>query len=273
MSSTASAPSSPSSEEGPRFRVGPVRVFFLVLLLALTWMISLVFYLPAGWVWAQVSADIELPSQVEVGAVSGTVWSGSVIVRTMGKPVSVSWRLEPGSAIYGFIPLEWEATTSGSHAEGSITAMFEGHLRFLMREARIDLAEITSLGGPLERVRVPGVMELESIFVVWGPDKGLQDVRGRGHWPGGSVTWPMGGSTRQSQMPPLEGVLKQRQKDAVLTISDREEGITGVEAVLAHNGYASLEVRKHWVDLIGLDVAANAQPDEVVFNVRRQVLP
>lgn len=273
MSSTAPASSSPSSEEAPRFRVGPVRGFFLVLLLVVTWIAALVVYLPAGWVWAQVSPAIKLPGQVEVGAVSGTVWSGAAMVRVMSKPVGFSWHLEPESAIHGFVPLEWEATTSGSRAEGSITAMLEGHLRLLMREARIDLGEITALGGPLERVRVPGVMELESVFVVWGPETGLRDVRGRGRWPGGTVTWPMGRTTRQSNMPALEGVLKQERKNLVLTIADREEGITGVKAILEHNGYAKLEVRKHWVDLIGLDVAANAKPDEVVFNVRRRVLP
>ena len=273
MSSTASASLSPPSGNDPRFRVGPVRGFFLVLVFVFVWILSLVVYLPAGWVWARIAPELTLPEQVEVGAVTGTVWSGDVLLRAMGKPVRVGWRLEPASALYGFVPLEWEASTSGSHAEGSITAMFEGHLRFLLREARIDLGEITALGGPLERVRVPGIMELESVFLVWGPETGLMDARGRGRWPGGSVTWPMGGRTRQSQMPPLEGDLNRRQQSLVLSIADRENGITGVELALRQDGYANLEVRKHWVDLIGLDVAANAEPDEVVFNARRRVLP
>ena len=273
MNSTARASSSPSPGEGLRFRVGAVRGFGLALLLVITWVTALVVYLPAGWVWAEVSPGIELPRQVEVDAVSGSVWSGAAMVRVMDKPVSFSWRLKPGSIIYGFIPLEWEATTARSHAEGSITATLEGHLRFLMREARVDLAEITALGGPLERVRVPGVMALETVLLVWGPETGLREVRGSGQWPGGTVTWPMGSTTRQSRMPALEGVLTRKQKDLVLAISDREEGITGVRAVIDHNGYANLEVFKHWVDLIGLDVAANADADEVVFNARRRVLP
>jgi len=49
-----------------------------------------------------------------------------------------------------------------------------------MREAQIDLAEITAMSGPLERVRVPGIMELESVFVVWDQDEGLVDARGGG---------------------------------------------------------------------------------------------
>lgn len=272
MSSTAQASTSAPSEDAGRFRVGPVRGFLLVLLFVVTWLVALVVYLPAGWVWAQASRGIDLPEQVEVASVGGTLWSGTAVIRALGKPVSISWHLEPASAIYGFIPLEWEANTTGSRAEGSLTAVFEGRLRFLMREARIDLAEVTAMGGPLERVRVPGIMELESVFLVWDPDEGLVDARGRGQWPGGPVTWPMGGRTQQSNLPPLEGVLKQRDQGVVLSITDREQGITGVEATLDRDGYASLELRKHWIDLLGLDFAANAEPDEVVFNVRRRIL-
>lgn len=273
MSSTSEAPSTAAPDAPRRFRVGPVKGFLLVLLLVVTWMIALVVYLPAGWIWAQVSPRIDLPAQVEVGSVSGTLWSGTALVRALGKPVSVSWRLEPASAIYGFIPLEWEANTTNSRAEGSLTAMLEGRLRFLMREASIDLAEITSMGGPLERVRVPGMLELESIFVVWDPDEGLVDARGRGQWPGGPVSWPMGGGTRQSNLPPLEGLLKRRDQGLVLSITDSEEDMTAVEVTLDDQGYANLALRKHWINLLGIDFAANAEPDEVVFDARQRILP
>ena len=238
----------------------------------LTWVVALVVYLPAGWVWAQSSRGIDLPEQIEVASVSGTLWSGTAIIRALGKPVSVGWHLEPASAIYGFVPLEWKANTANSRAEGSLTAVFDGRLRFLMREAQIDLAEITAMSGPLERVRVPGIMELESVFVVWDQDEGLVDARGRGQWPGGPVSWPMGGRLQQSNLPPLEGVLKQRDQGVVLSIMDHEQGITGVEATLDNDGYASLALRKHWINLLGLDFAANAEPDEVLFNVRRRIL-
>jgi|AntDeeMinimDraft_4_1070355.scaffolds.fasta_scaffold00347_6 general secretion pathway protein N len=272
MSSTAPASTSAPSEDAGRFRVGPVRGFLLILLLVLTWVVALVVYLPAGWVWAQSSRGIDLPEQIEVASVSGTLWSGTAIIRALGKPVSVGWHLEPASAIYGFVPLEWKANTANSRAEGSLTAVFDGRLRFLMREAQIDLAEITAMSGPLERVRVPGIMELESVFVVWDQDEGLVDARGRGQWPGGPVSWPMGGRLQQSNLPPLEGVLKQRDQGVVLSIMDHEQGITGVEATLDNDGYASLALRKHWINLLGLDFAANAEPDEVLFNVRRRIL-
>jgi len=45
-----------------------------------------------------------------------------------------------------------------------------------------------------------------------------------------------------------------------------------VEATLDNDGYASLALRKHWINLLGLDFAANAEPDEVLFNVRRRIL-
>ncbi len=260
----------PEQEAPRRFRLGPLRIFLLLLLLALTWAVAMVVYLPAGWVWHQARDVVTLPPEVEVHAVSGSLWAGDMQVSHSGFPVRLSWQLDVRPLIHGFVPLEFDLVMPNSRAEGSITATIEGHLRVLLRHAEVDLDRITAMEA-LEGVSVGGMMELESFFVVWSREEGWLDARGRGQWPGGSVSWPMGGRTERATLPALEGNLRLDQQDLILEISDQESEQIGVTATLEPSGYADLALRKHWVDLLGLDFAPDEEPDAVLFNMRQQL--
>ncbi len=264
----------PSTEQAhPRFRLGPLRAFLLILLLVLTWLTALVVYLPAGWAWAQIAREFPMPDTVAVQQVGGTVWSGDASLRARGVPLRLSWQLEPGSIIHGFVPLEWQLRSPGSSAEGSVTAMLDGGVRVLLRHARLDLEEITAHDLGVQPLRVPGVATLESFFGVWDPETGLGQLQGRGQWPGGAVTWPMGNQPRQSNMPALEGRLTSTNGQPEFILMEQGTSNPALRAVLEESGRARLELYKRWVDFLGLDFAPNAAPGDVVFRASQQVMP
>lgn len=264
---------SSAGAEHPRFRVGPLRLFLLVLLFVMTWLVALVVYLPAGWVWAQVAREVAVPDVVEVQQVGGTVWSGDAWLRVQGLPLRLSWQLQPGSLIHGFVPLEWRLHSPGSEAEGSVTAMLDGRVRMLLRRARVDLEEITAHDLGIQPLRIPGVMTLESFFGVWGPEQGFGSFQGKGQWPGGSVTWPMGGQPRQSRMPPIEGHLTSNNGQPELVLMEQGTSDPAVRLVVDASGRAEVELYKRWIDFLGLDFAPDAAPGDVVFRVSQQVAP
>lgn len=264
---------SSSGNEPPRFRVKPLRFFFLVLVLVITWMVALVIHLPAGWVWAQVARQVPVPEVVEVQQVGGTVWSGDAWLHVQGLPLRLSWQLQPGSVIHGFVPLEWRLQSRGSRAEGSVTTMLDGRVRVLLRHARVDLAEITAHDLGVKPLRVPGVVTLESFFGVWDPERGLSDFQGQGQWPGGTVTWPMGNQVRQSGMPPIEGQLTSSNGQPELVLMEQGSSQPAVRVLLDAGGRAQVELYKRWIEFLGLDFAPGAAPGDVVFRVSQQVAP
>ncbi|MGM0451140.1 MAG: type II secretion system protein N [Pseudomonadota bacterium] len=262
-----------TGKEQSRFRVGPLRAFLLVLLLALTWLTALVVYLPAGWAWAQVARQVPVPDAVAVQQVGGTVWSGDAWLNVQGVPLRLSWQLQPGSIIYGFLPLEWRLRSPGSSAEGSVTTMLDGSVRMLLRSAEVDLEEITAHDLGIGPLRVPGIVTLESFFGVWDPETGLGELQGRGQWPGGNVTWPMGNQPRQSNMPALEGQLTSNNSQPELVVMEQGTSDPALRVVVDASGSAQVELYKRWTDFLGLDFAPDAAPGDVVFRASQQVAP
>lgn len=271
-SSPQNTESSPDAEPF-RFRVGAVRGFLLVLLLLVTWGGALVVYLPAGWVWSQAARHVPVPEEVNVQQVGGTLWSGDAWLSLQGLPLRLSWQLQPRSVIHGFVPLEWRVHSPGSEAEGSITTMLDGRVRILLRRARLDMAEVTARNLGIQPLRVPGVVTLESFFAVWDPARGFGDYQGRGQWPGGNVTWPMGGQPRQSSMPPLEAQLTSNNGQPELVLMEQETSEPAVRLVVDAGGRAQVELYKRWINFLGLNFAPDAEPGDVVFRASQQVAP
>lgn len=274
MRKPSSQNTEPSTEQvHPRFRIGPLRAFLLILLLVLTWLVALVVYLPAGWAWAQIARQVPIPESVAVQQVGGTVWSGDAGLTVRGVPLRLSWQLQPGSIIHGFVPLEWRLRSPGSSAQGSVTTMLDGRVRMLLRRAELDLEKITAHDLGIGQLHIPGVVTLESFFGVWDPDTGLEELQGQGQWPGGNVTWPMGNQPRQSSMPALEGRLTRNKGRPELVLMEEGTTAPALRAVLDKGGRARLELYKRWTDFLGLDFAPDAAPGDVVFRVSQKVAP
>ena len=79
------------SDAEPKTFLRPGKVFLLLLLGALVYLLSLVFLVPAGWVWQQASAHVSLPPQMQVRQVAGKVRVGEAGALVVGLPLRVDW--------------------------------------------------------------------------------------------------------------------------------------------------------------------------------------
>lgn len=269
------APSSAPASE-PVFRLGAWRIVLLSLLLVLVWAVSLVVFLPVGWAWQQASPYVRLPPDVRVENVAGRLWGGTAQVRwRQDLSLQLGWTLQLSSLRHGFLPLEWQLSTGRSSAEGSLTGTRDQQLRFLLRRGQFDLEELTRLAN-IDNVQAGGVVTLQSLFVIWSEDNGWSEATGRGHWPGGVVTWPMAGQVEQSRLPPLKADMSMQQGDLLVRLQDQAESRTAIALSMpATEPVVEVAIRRHWLDLLGLQFGSGNgnNPDEVVFNVRHSLTP
>ncbi|TVP59287.1 MAG: hypothetical protein EA349_03315 [Halomonadaceae bacterium] len=259
-----------------RFRLGPLRIVLLTLLLIMVWAVSMVVFLPVGWAWQQASPYVTLPPQLRIDNVAGRVWDGSARVHwEQDLSLQLGWALDLKALRHGFLPLEWRLSTGRSSAEGSLTGTRDLQLRFLLRQGRFDLDEITRVAN-VDNVQASGVVTLESLFVIWSEDHGWSEATGRGHWPGGVVTWPMAGQIEQNRLPALKADMSMNQGDLLVRLQDQVESRTAISLVMpATEPVLEVAIRRHWLDLLGLQFGSGngSDPDEVVFNVRHSLAP
>lgn len=258
-----------------RFRLGPLRIVLLFLLLLLVWSTSMVVHLPVGWAWQQVSPRVPLPPQVQVEDVAGRLWEGTARVNWQELSVQLAWSLQLSALRHGYLPLEWRLASGHSRLEGSLTGTTEQKLRILLRRGEVDLEEVTRLAG-VDNVSAGGIMTLENLFVVWSEEGGWSEASGRASWPGGPVTWPMSGQVEQAQLPPLKADMTMEQGDLKVRLQDQAQSRTAVSLVMpASQPVVEVAIRRHWLDLLGLQFGSENgnDPDEVLFNVRHNLAP
>ncbi|MDX1589436.1 MAG: hypothetical protein R3296_10910 [Oleiphilaceae bacterium] len=258
-----------------RFRLGPVRIVLLLLLLLLVWATSMVVYLPVGWVWHQASPHVPLPPQVRVEDVAGRLWDGTARIHWQDLSVQLGWSLQLSALRHGQLPLEWRVVSGPSRLEGSLTGTRDRQLRLQVRRGEIDLGQATRIAA-VQNVSVGGVVTLENLLVVWSEQGGWSEATGRGRWPGGLVTWPMGGQVQRAQLPPLKADITMEQGDIRMRLQDQAESRTAVTMVMpAAEPVVEVAIRRHWLDLLGLRFGSENgnDPDEVLFNVRHNLAP
>lgn len=136
------------------FRLG--KLMGLLLLGLVTYLVALVIWVPAGWLWQQASGHVRLPSQVSVRQVSGTLWEGAAGLEVLGYPVRVTWGLGAPSLTGLSLPLEVRLDSVRSHLEGHLTLTWPG-AGSLDARGRVDVAEFEDLirrsGGAHDRGR------------------------------------------------------------------------------------------------------------------------
>ncbi|WP_372966562.1 type II secretion system protein N, partial [Marinobacter sp.] len=94
------------------------KIVLLVLLGLFVFGVTLVVRVPVGWVWYRLSDQIQLPSQVRVEQVSGTLWRGAAKVNAAGFPVRVQWQFDWPSVTEMTLPIEFSVSSSQSRLEG-----------------------------------------------------------------------------------------------------------------------------------------------------------
>ncbi|KMQ74992.1 type II secretion system protein N [Marinobacter subterrani] len=252
----------------------PGKVFLLLFLGALVYLASLVFLVPAGWVWQQASGYVPLPAEVQVQQVAGTLWDGEAGVVVAGFPLRVDWRLQAPSVTSLELPLNIVVESSQSSLEGDVTLGWPASAR-LDASGRVTVAEFEELIRQSGGAMIEGDVTIDRLEMAWA-DNRLTRADGLGRWEGGLVTWPMGDQRGQAEFPPMQATLDTvdaGQGGVSLTIARQGGDGPAADATILWNGMMELRVYKRMVDLAGQSWPDSASPGDVVFRVRQPLIP
>ncbi|MBZ2168396.1 type II secretion system protein N [Marinobacter sp. F4216] len=251
------------------FRFG--KVLLLVLLAAVVYLGALLVWVPAGWVWSQVSNQIQLPQQVNVRQVSGQIWDGAAGLDVAGFPLRVSWELGLPSLTDLSMPVDISVASSQSLLEGNVTIGWPASAELDAR-GRVVVSEFEDLIRRSGGAMIEGNVTIDRLNVLWA-DNRIQRADGIGRWPGGQVSWPMGNQTGQARFPPMQAELDTTQGGIELIVEEQDGSGPAAEANVLWNGMLEVRVYKRMVDLAQQPWPDTASPDDVIFRVRQPLLP
>ncbi|GBO87207.1 hypothetical protein MSSD14B_08750 [Marinobacter salsuginis] len=249
----------------------PGKVFLLLLLGALVYLLSLVFLVPAGWVWQQASAHVSLPPQVQVRQVAGKVWDGEAGVVVAGFPLRVDWRLHMPSVTNLQWPMTISVESSQSSLDGDVTIGWPASAQ-LDASGRVMVAEFEDLIRQSGGAMIEGEVMIDRLTMAWA-DNRITRAEGLGRWDGGLVTWPMGDQRGRAEFPPMQATMDTTQGGVALSVSEQGGQRPAADATVFWNGMLELRVYKRMVDLAGQPWPDSASPGDVVFRVRQPLVP
>lgn len=250
------------------FRLGKLLLLFL--LGALVYVVALVILVPAGWVWQQASAHVNLPPQVQVRQVSGKLWDGSAGVVVAGYPLRVDWSLGWPSLGGMTLPVDIKLDTAQSSLQGDLTMGWPLSAA-LEASGHIGVAEFRELIRKSRGAMIEGDVTIDRLQLAW-EDNRITRADGLARWPGGRVTWPMGDQTGSADFPPMQANLDTVQGGVELKIAEQGGSGPAAQANLLWNGMMEIQVYKRMVDLADQPWSDSASPDDVVFRVRQPLI-
>lgn len=259
------------SETPAKAFLRPGKVFLLTLAGVLIYLVALVVLVPAGWLWHQASAHIELPPEIQVRQVSGKAWSGAAGVMVAGYPVRLEWRLGMPSVSGLSLPVGFSLSSSQSSVDGSVSLGWQG-AGSLSASGRLVVAEFEELIRRSGGAVIEGDVTIDRLELSW-QDGRVTRADGVGRWAGGQVTWPMGSSTGQAEFPPMRATMDSTADGIALVVSEQGGDGPAADAEIRWNGMMELRVYKRMVDLAGQPWPDSARPGDVVFSVKQPLIP
>lgn len=251
--------------------IRPLKVILLVLLALAVYIVALLAWVPAGWVWTQFGSSASLPPGVQVQQVSGTLWQGAARVEWMRRPVRLSWSLSWPDVVALRQPVDFTVETPGSRVQGGLMLGWPSSV-VVDASGQVQVAEFEDLirqsGGAL----LEGEVIIDRLRVA-ADDGRLQSATGLGRWPGGQVSWPMGDSRQSTDFPPMQATLADTTRGVLLTIAEEGSAEPAADATLSLDGMMAIRVYKRMVDLAGQQWSASAAPGDVIFQVQQPLLP
>lgn len=246
------------------FRPGKI-VLFLILG-TLVYLAAAIVWMPAGWVWARVSPMVDLPPQIAVEQVSGTLWSGAARVRIERRPVRMTWALSSPNLAKLQLPLNITVESQRSRLQGDLLVAWPAWLELNAR-GQVHVPEfeneIRASGGAL----LSGDVIIDRLRVT-ATDRGIQSARGFGRWPGGNVSWPMGDQRQSARFPPMQGTLSDVRNGVSLVIAEEGTPDPAADATVTFDGMMGIRVYRRMIDLAGQEWSSASSPGDVVFQVR-----
>ncbi|MFE8073252.1 type II secretion system protein N [Marinobacteraceae bacterium S3BR75-40.1] len=253
------------------FSLGKWRVFWLILLFLLTWLAAMIYALPASLVWSQASRYVQLPREVTVEAVGGSVWDGEALVKVAGRALRLDWQAGLPLWAEQQWPIAWSLETRQSRIAGEVTNLATEGLSVGIDEGRIDLAEFASLARA-NGLTLNGQITIDRLRLQLNA-QGWKEATGVARWSGGPVAWNLPTGRGQATMPPMVARLETR-GDALQAVVREESSSTPlITSRLQPTGWAHVEVHQRLLTLSGLQIGKGNPPDKVVFQVKQRLMP
>lgn len=140
-----------------------------LLLISLVVLVSIVWHLPAAWVWQQSGLKQQLPPSLTLSAMNGVWWHGQTTIEWQGKPVGkVDWQWQPSALFKGAlaVDLQLSAPQNSLKLQAALT-MESLRLESISGAVKIaKLAEIPQL-ALLDQAQGEGVLKSLSISLPW----------------------------------------------------------------------------------------------------------
>jgi len=249
----------------------PGKLVLLFLAGLIVYLCAVVWLVPAGWLWQQVSGQVRLPPQVKVVGVSGPWWNGVAGLRLQGRDVRFEWTLDWPSLSELELPLNFGVQTASSRLNGHVALGWPAEAA-LQATGRVHVPEFEDLIRQSNGALLEGDVMIDQLQLTWAENQ-LAEARGRGHWPGGRVTWPVGEGVQSAQFPAMSASLEQLSNGVTLTIAQQDQPDPAAEADILRNGMLEVRVYKRLIDLAGQPWSGTANPGDVVFRVQQPLLP
>lgn len=246
------------------------KIILLVILGLLVYAVSLLFWIPVGWIWHWTKPQVLVPQGLVIERVAGELWNGTVQVRTQGHSVQGSWHLNGLYDDGRWLPLNWQLQTmnSGLHGMASLTGSDNWQLS---TQGHINIPEfnqeIRRSGGAV----IEGDVRVESLRLAVS-DNRVSALDGRATWPGGRVSWRIGDQLQEATLPAMEARLNDHSGKFGLEVSTATEQAPVVTATLESNGVARIEMYRRMLDLVNQPWAGNAAPGDVIFSIEQPLL-
>lgn len=249
----------------------PAKVLLLVLLALVIYGITLVVWMPAGWVWARVAPGLALPPGVQVTQVSGSLWQGAARVEFQRRPLRLDWQLAWPDIIELRQPVAISLETAASRVQGNLMLGWPSAL-VVDASGRLHVPEFEDLIRQSGGAVLAGDIIIDRLRIA-ASDTGIESATGLGRWPGGQVSWPMGDGRQSTEFPPMQATLADTADGVLLSITEQGQADPAADATLALDGMMEIRVYRRMVDLAGQQWSGSARPGDVVFQVQQPLLP
>lgn len=259
------------SETPAKAFLRPGKVFLLTLAGVLIYLVALVVLTPAGWLWQQASAHVQLPPEIQVRQVSGKAWAGAAGAVVAGYPLRLEWHLGMPSVAELSVPVSFSLVSSQSSVDGRVSLGWQGS-GTLSARGEVVVAEFEDLIRRSGGAVIEGDVAIDELLLSW-QDGRITAADGVGRWAGGQVTWPMGDRVERADFPPMRATLDSTPEGVKLVVSEQEGDGPAADAEIRWNGMMDLRVYKRMVDLAGQPWPDSAGADDVVFRVRQPLIP
>lgn len=259
------------SETPAKAFLRPGKVFLLTLAGVLIYLVALVVLVPAGWLWHQASAHVQLPPEIQVRQVSGKAWSGAAGAVVAGYPVRLEWQLGVPSLAGLSLPVSFSLVSSQSSVDGRVSLDWQGN-GTLDARGRLVVAEFEELIRRSGGAVIEGDVTIDQLLLSW-QDGRITGADGVGRWAGGDVSWPMGNNVGRAEFPPMRATLDSTAEGVALVVAEQGGDGAAADAEIRWNGMMDLRVYKRMVDLADQPWPESASPDDVVFRVRQPLIP